>query len=193
MLDNEATRWNRRFDIRGTQLIAQGGSPVNDENHHYWQTLNRQLVFVLNELLYLPTCCAHLLNGGDDIRQALKKHSHRPEEMEHRCRSCGEDIVSRAQTPESHRSVVTGQGSFHQWMQNDEDHLTVYGDTPQATGFEASLPGFADGHLQRVEQYWYDHQLVSPMCGAKATTTGSCCVPAEDWHKTVENTEEEKQ
>jgi len=157
---------------------------MDKHEHHYWQEINRHLVFALNELLYLPVCCLHLFHGGDDVRQALQKASHKPDVLEHRCRQCGEDIVSRSQTTESHRSTVTGHGSFHQWMENDQDRLLIYGDTPHATGFEASLPGFEDGHLQRVEQYWYDHQLASPTCKAKPSK-GSCTATADDWRKTV--------
>ncbi|MBS1992420.1 MAG: hypothetical protein JSS83_17975 [Cyanobacteria bacterium SZAS LIN-3] len=170
-----------------------------DTVHHYWDQFNRALAQALHELLYLPDCCMNLITHSPEDLRALRQHSHQPhcrdahtdqeaaEEQAHICRRCGEDIVSRAQTSQAHQSAVTSHTTFHDWMQNDGDRLVMYGDTPNSAGYDEiqrDYPEFKDGHLQRVEQYWYDHQLQNPTCAPKKKT--SCCVSPDEWRRTQE-------
>jgi hypothetical protein len=164
----------------------------------FWDKLNRRIGVALDELLHLPSCCLHL--PQDESASASQiLHAHRPAEhiikpeaallQPHRCKGCGEDIIDHGQSAVLHKTSRAANITFHDWLINNPPNLDVYEAVPHPSGFEANVDGMRDEHLQRVEQYWYDHQLKNPACSGPAKHMA--CATAADWRRTVEHAQEE--
>jgi hypothetical protein len=105
-------------------------------------------------------------------------------QQEHRfCDGCVQDILTRAHTGEAHRHVVTANAHVQDWLLNTP-HQSLLSDlyeaTPHTNGFEQNIEGFGAAHLERVEQYWFDHQLSSPT-GARNNKPSCRCAPVGSW------------
>jgi len=155
---------------------------MSDKHYTYSEELNSAISFALHKLLFIPLCCMHRIAAGLKPNGLLFKAQHRPicetytdpvgelrmihptdtsviPDQPHICRSCHEDILSRGHSGQAHRRVMAGNTSFHNWLSNDEPMMDLYQDIPHSSGFEQNMPGLKDAHLERVEQYWFDHQL----------------------------------
>ncbi|MBU6453269.1 MAG: hypothetical protein KGS72_15915 [Cyanobacteria bacterium REEB67] len=171
---------------------------MNRPDPPFWERLNRRLGVALDELLHLPACCMHLLE--DETASATEiLPAHRPvdhygarqqQALEpHLCKGCGEDIIDHAQSATLHRAARSANITFHDWLINNPPNLDVYNTVPHPSGFEANVDGMRDEHLQRVEQYWYEHQLKNPTCASPPKPVA--CATAADWRRTVAHAQEE--
>jgi len=175
------------------------------KRHHYWDELNRYLTFALHELLNLPMCCAHCMTAGNQIKKDLGKVQRRlaktaaqcaEEELEldefgdsvcpllqgHISKIHAPDILNHAHSCEAQRYAKESNASFQNWLTNDFDRMDPIQALPHPSGYEQNVTGFNEQHLQRVEQYWIDHQLRNPSCSTQAK---SCpLATAADWART---------
>jgi hypothetical protein len=179
--------------------------------HHYWDELNRYLTLALHELLIVSSCCARCITTSQVTRKELAQPGKRlvttdyqhikyqstivePDEIvetgeivvplvqRHISKRLNEDIIVRAHSCEALRYAHGSNDSFHNWLLNDIDRMDPYQAVPHPSGYEQNVHGFDDEHLQRVEQYWIDHQLKSPSCpGPKKP---SQLATAADWERT---------
>jgi hypothetical protein len=164
-----------------------GATIMDSKGYNYWYDLNRTISLALNELLSTgKSRCMHLstavsteswshlnvqpLPGSATLTEIGNKSivicpgstSGIPEQS-HGCKKCREDIISRAHSGKAHRYIETSNAAYQNWLLNDRSKLDVYADTPHPSGFEQNINGLGDEHLQRVEQYWINHQLRSPL------------------------------
>ncbi len=172
---------------------------------NYWDDLTQWFSFGMHRLLYIPACCIRAIENELTMKHGESKVLHRPPDHlghntanfqtanyplavpethgfidhPHICRGCDHDIVSRAKSSLVHEHTRHDNESFHNWLSNDEPRLDVYKALPRASGYEQNLAGFSDEHLQRVEKYWAEHQLVSPNCTGSAKLATSA-----DWERT---------
>ncbi len=173
---------------------------------NYWEDLSRWFSFAVHRLIFVPVCCIQAIESELTTKHAEFKISHSlpehnkggetdnletlmntlniPEKKAlidhpHICRGCGHDIISRAHSSVVHEHTKLDHEIFHNWLSNDQPRLDVYQALPHASGYEQNLDGFTDEHLQRVEKYWAEHQLVSPTCtnSARLATTA-------EWERT---------
>jgi len=112
---------------------------------------------------------------------AVSTHTAAIMEAAHICSGCGADIITRAHSRQARTYGRASNVSFHDWMANDIDRMDLYGDTPHPSGFEQNVAGLKDEHLQRVEQYWFDHQLRTTAGAAQCKS--SCCATIEQWEQ----------
>jgi len=187
------------------------------KQHHYWDELNRYLTFALHELLVVPSSCAQCITTSQarrrELAQARKKlatteyrhfkdHSKivksdeivKPGEVvvpivqRHVSQARNEDIIVRAHSCEALKYAHGSNDSFHNWLLNDIDRMDPYQAIPHPSDYGQNVQGFNEEHLQRVEQYWIDHQLNSPSCpGPKKP---SLLATAADWERTRLEAEE---
>ncbi len=189
------------------ESLLMKGQLTSMSHTNYWEDLSRWFSFALHRLTFIPVCCMqavenevtakhshfnilhipprHNKGGGETVvletpintlnipeKKALIDHPHI-------CRGCGHDIISRAHSSLVHEHTKLDHEVFHNWLSNDLPRLDVYQALPHACGYEQNLAGFNDEHLQRVEKYWAEHQLVSPSCTASAKLA-----TAAEWERT---------
>lgn len=182
----------------------------------YWHDLTQWFSFALHQLTYVPACCIHAIEQELRAKHGTPHILHRPpdhsqikivnhfataksskdhsekaaiEIQPHRCRGCGDDIITRVHSNHAHEHTRVDNDTFHDWLANDQPHLDLYEGLPHVNAFEQNLEGFNEEHLQRIEKYWAEHQLASPSCGHKAAKLAT----AADWERTkrlsIENSE----
>lgn len=127
-----------------------------------------------------------MLYGHRDITQARplpQTHSPSHAEDECVCKSCAEDIISRAHSGKAHQHRIAENALVHGWLLNTGSATDFYAATPHLSGFEQNLHGLTDAQLERVEQYWFDHQVnvLIRKCKASAAGKPSCCAKIGSW------------
>lgn len=175
----------------------------------YWQDLTQWFSFALHQFLYIPACCIHAIEQELRAKHGAPHILHRPPEhseihivnhfetaknskqhhekaaiidQPHLCRSCGNDIITRVHTGYAHEHAKLDNNTFRDWLANDQPHLDLYEDLPHVSPFEQSLEGSNEEHLQRIERYWAEHQIVSPNCPEAAKNVKLATVA--DWERT---------
>ncbi|MBA4026909.1 MAG: hypothetical protein C0473_01570 [Cyanobacteria bacterium DS3.002] len=179
---------------------------MTNSHTNYWDDLTHWFSFALHQLAYIPACCIHAIEQELRTKHGESQILHRPPthsenhaadklkaaknsknyvekaalgDQPHICRSCGDDIISRVHSSQAHEHMKADNDTFHDWLSNDQPRLDVNEALPHASGYEQNLSGFSDEHLQRVEKYWAEHQLINPNCASSAKLA-----TAADWERT---------
>jgi hypothetical protein len=111
-----------------------------------------------------------------------------PQILSTNCKTCAQDILTRAQAGEAHNHAMQELTSAHTWLLNIAPGHDFYENAPQLKStLSSNIDGFTEAQLERIEQYWLDHQLTSPINSKNEHT--HCCAPIGSWQRSQKKAE----
>lgn len=79
------------------------------------------------------------------------------------------------------------------WMENRPDEYHLYQDSPTSNGIEQNVDKLDDAFLERVERYWVDHELCSPIQQEAQHQKAQHCAHIGDWQRAQRKALEDKE
>lgn len=115
------------------------------------------------------------------------------QEPETCCHKYTQDLLTRVHTAESHKHAQECAKFAKAWMENRPDDYHLYQDSPTSTGVEQNVDSLDDAFLERVERYWVDHELCSPIQQEAQHQKAQHCAHVGDWQKAQRIAMEDKE
>lgn len=108
------------------------------------------------------------------------------------CSKFIQDLLSRVHTAESHKHAQECEAYAKAWMENRPDHYELYKGSPTSVGIEQNVKCLDDAFLERVERYWVDNELCSPIQQEAQHEKAKHCAHIGDWQEAQRRALEEE-
>lgn len=123
---------------------------------------------------------------------AAESQENQTTEIDACCHKYTQDLLTRVHTAESHKHAQECAKFAKAWMENRPEDYHLYQDSPTSNGIEQNVDKLDDAFLERVERYWVDHELCSPIQQEAQHQKAQHCAHIGDWQRAQQIAMEEQ-